>query len=96
MAVFPNSNNARMDPVFNNCRHCTLMEADIGSCSLCSGIFRFWMIVEKNLFKNLSFFKILVSSTSVIFSLDIISLDRNGLTILKKKLLSHTFFTLRF
>ena len=47
----------------------SLMEADIGSCSLYCGIFRFLMIVEKKLFKtlavSLSFFIILVLSTSV-------------------------------
>ena len=41
----------------------SLMEEDIGSCSLNCGIFRFWIIVEKKLFKtlavSLSFFKIL-------------------------------------
>ena len=31
-----------------------LMEADIGSCSLYCGIFRFWIIVEKKLFKTLA------------------------------------------
>ena len=50
----------------------SLMEADIGSCSLYCRIFRFWIKVEKKLFKtlavSLSFLKILVPSTSVIFS----------------------------
>ena len=50
----------------------SLMEADIGSCSLYCGIFRFWIIVEKKLFKtlavSLSFFKILVLSTSCHFT----------------------------
>ena len=78
----------------------SLMEADIGSCSFYCGIFRFFMIVEKKLFKTLavflSFFKILLSSTSVIFSLDIILLDSNGLTTFQNFLLSHIFSTLRF
>ena len=29
----------------------SLMEADIGSCSLCCGIFRLWIITEKKLLK---------------------------------------------
>ena len=78
----------------------SLMEEDIGSCSLYCGIFRFWIIVEQKLFKtlavSLSFFKILVPSTSVIFSLDIILFHSNGLTTFQNLLLSHTFSTLRF
>ena len=39
----------------------SLMEIDIGPCSLYCGNFRFWIIVEKKLFKilavSLSFFK---------------------------------------
>ena len=66
----------------------SLMEADIGSCSLYCEIFRFLMIVENKLLKTLavflSFFKTLVPSTSVIFSLDIILLDSNGLTAFQK------------
>ena len=50
----------------------SLMEVDIGSCSLYCGIFRFWIIVENKLFKtlavSLSFFKILVPSTSYLFT----------------------------
>ena len=50
----------------------SLMEAYIGSSSLYCGIFRFWIIVEKKLFKtlavSLSFFKILVLSTSCHFT----------------------------
>ena len=45
----------------------SLMETDIGSCSLYCGIFRFWIIAEKKLFETLavclSFFKILVPRT---------------------------------
>ena len=49
------------------------MEADIRSCSVYCGIFfRFLIIVEKKLFKtlavSLSFFKILVPSTSYLFT----------------------------
>ena len=48
------------------------MEADISSCSLYCGIFGFLMIVGKKLFKtltvSLSFFKILVPSTSCHFT----------------------------
>ena len=48
------------------------MEVDIRSCSLYCGIFEFLMIVEKKLFKtlavSLSFFKILVLSTSCHFT----------------------------
>ena len=32
----------------------SLMEADMGSCSLYCGVFRFWMIVGKKLFKTLA------------------------------------------
>ena len=48
------------------------MEADIRSCSLYCEIFRVLMIVEKKLFKtlavSLSLFKILVPSTSYLFT----------------------------
>ena len=77
-----------------------LMEADIGSCSLYCGIFRFQIIVKKKLFKtlavSLSFFKILVPSTIVIISTDIILLESNGLTTFQKLLFLHTLSTLRF
>ena len=77
----------------------SLMEADIRSDSLHYEIFRYWKIVEKK-FKtwavSLSFLKMLVLSTSAIFSLDIILLDSIGLTTFQNFLLSHTFSALRF
>ena len=55
----------------------SLMEADIGSCSLYCGIFRFWIIVEKKSFKtlavSLSFFKFWLLQ-------QVLLLDSNGLT----------------
>ena len=76
----------------------SLMEAYIGSSSLYCGIFRFWIIVEKKLFKtlavSLSFFKILVLSTSCHFTGHNF-VRQQWFNYFPKFLLSHTFSTLR-
>ena len=56
----------------------SVMEADIGFCSLYCGVFRFWKEIIQNLSSFFIIFKILVPSTSVVFSLDITFLDSNG------------------
>ena len=86
-----------MGPIFNNCPYYWVTGGrDIVSCSLYCGIFKFWIIVEKKLFKtlavSLSFFKILLPSASAVFSLDIILLwlQQQWFNYFQNVLLSHT------
>ena len=85
-----------MGSIFNNCPYNWVTDESryqILLFILCN--FQILDDSRKKLFKtlavSLSFFKILVPSTCVIFSLDIILLGSNGLTIFQKFLLSITY-----